>query len=84
MEWGFAHATLAGTTSTHLPVHRLVVLAAALGGGGGGGARRAGAAVAKAAGDLKKRGFWSDVSVLTGDSDEGERVERVGASLGGA
>ena len=28
--------------------------------------------------------FWSDVSVWTGDSDEGERVERVGASLGGA
>ena len=32
----------------------------------------------------KNRGFWSDDSVLTGDSDEGERVERVGASLGGA
>ena len=35
-------------------------------------------------GGVKNRGFWSDVSVLTGDSDEGGRVERVGASLGGA
>ena len=34
----------------------------------------------------KNEGFRSDVnfSVLTGDSDEGELVERVGASLGRA
>ena len=31
----------------------------------------------------KNRGFWSDVSVLTGDLDGGERVERVGALSGG-
>ena len=34
--------------------------------------------------DRKSRGFWSDVSVLTGDLDRDERVERAGASLGGA
>ena len=32
----------------------------------------------------KKRGFWSDVGVLTGDLDGAERVERVGAPSGGA
>ena len=32
---------------------------------------------------VKKRGFWSDVSVLTGDLDGAERVTRVGASSGG-
>ena len=43
-----------------------------------------GDAAGKDQGMKKNEGFWSDVSVLTGDSDEGERVERVGASLGGA
>ena len=32
----------------------------------------------------KNRGFWSDVSVLTGDLDGDELAERPGASLGGA
>ena len=35
-------------------------------------------------GGEKNQGFCSDVSVLTGDLDGGERMERIGASLGGA
>ena len=48
-------------------------------------ATRRGARALVAVRDWEKKRFGgSDVSVLTSDSDEGERVERVGASLGGA